>query len=110
MSEFMTEADNAVHLQHNQKVLTKRKTKFTDLGGFRVPIGAPKAFQTGFKQRYSKEIHVVKDIKGSTVEAEDGNKADVKRVFLVHATSDDAKAGFALGDERIQTRRTRWSI
>ena len=52
----------------------KRKLKLTDEGGFRVPIGAPKGFQRGFKQRYSSEVHVVKDIKGSVVEAEDGKK------------------------------------
>ena len=44
----------------------------TDEGGFRIPIGAPKAFQRGFKQRYSNDVKVVHDIKGSVVEATDG--------------------------------------
>ena len=48
LSEFMALADNANKLQHNQELLKKRKEKLSDLGGFRVPIGAPKAFQRGF--------------------------------------------------------------
>ena len=105
VAKFMTEADNANKLQHNQDLLIKRKKKLADLGGFRVPIGAPKAFQRGFKQRYSSEVHIVKDIKGSTVEAEDGTKADIKRIQPVNAGSGFVEAGFALSDERIQRKK-----
>ena len=48
---------------------------------------------------------MVKDIKGSIVEAEDGTKADVKRIQPVHASSGFAQAGFALGDDRIQKKK-----
>ena len=102
---FMALADNAEKLQHNQNLLVKRTKKLEDLAGFRVPIGAPKAFQRGFKQRYSSDVHLVKEIKGSVVEAEDGKKIDVKRVLPVHEASDRAEAGFALGDERIQNKK-----
>ena len=105
VAKFMTEADNAQKLDHNQNLLVKRKKKLADLGGFRVPIGAPKAFQRGFKQRYSSEVHIVKDIKGSTVEAEDGTKADIKRIQAVNAGSGYVEAGFALSDERIQRKK-----
>ena len=94
----MALADNAEKLQHNQDLLVKRTKKLEDLAGFRVPIGAPKAFQRGFKQRYSSDVHLVKEIKGSVVEAEDGKTIDVKRVLPVHQSSDVAEAGVrALG-------------
>ena len=102
---FMALADNAEKLKHNQDLLVKRTKKLDNLAGFRVPIGAPKAFQRGFKQRYSSDVHLVKEIKGSVVEAEDGNKIDVKRVLPVHEASDRAEPGFALGDERIQNKK-----
>ena len=105
LSEFMVQADNANKLQHNTGVLEKRKKKLADLGGFRVPVGAPKAFNRGFKQQWSSTVHVVKDINGSVVEAEDGKKIDIKRVLPVHAASDYAEAGFALGDQRISDKK-----
>ena len=37
--------------------------------------------------------------------AEDGKKADIKRVLPVHAASDYKEAGFALGDKRIQNKK-----
>ena len=105
VSEFLALADNANKLQTNQNLLVKRKKKLEDLGGFRVPISAPKAFQRGFKQRYSSDVKVLEDIKGSVAIATDGTKSDVKRVLPVHAASDYAEAGFALGDERIQNKK-----
>ena len=105
VSEFMALADNANKLQTNQKLLVKRKKKLEDLGGLRVPVGAPKAFQRGFKQRYSSDVKVLEDIKGSVAIATDGTKSDVKRVLPVHAASDYAEAGFALGDERVQNKK-----
>ena len=48
---------------------------------------------------------MLKDIKGSTVEAEDGTKADIKRIQPVHAGSGFVQAGFALSDERIQRKK-----
>ena len=105
LSKFMTEADNAQKLEHHQGLLVKRKKKLADLGGFRIPLGAPKAFQRGFKQRYSSEVHVLKDIKGSIVEAEDGTKADIKRIQPVHAAKGYASAGFGLSDQRVQRKK-----
>ena len=105
LSEFQTLAHNADKLQHNTGVLQKRKKKLADLGGFRTPIGQPKAFNRGFKQQWGSTVHVIKDIKGSVVTAEDGTKSDVKRVLPVHAASDYAEAGFALGDQRISNKK-----
>ena len=101
----MTEADNADKLKVNQDLLVKRKKKLADLGGFRVPIAAPKAFQRGFKQRYSSDVNVLEDIKGSVAIATDGTRADVKRILPVHAASDYAEVGLALGDESIQRKK-----
>ena len=105
VAEFMTLADNADKLEHNQDLLVKRKKKLADLGGFRVPISAPKTFQRGFKQRYSSDVKVLEEIKGSVAIATDGTRADVKRVLPVHAASDYAEAGFGLSDARIQRKK-----
>jgi hypothetical protein len=105
VAQFMTEANNAKKLQHNQQLLEKRKEKLADEGGFRVPIGASQTFQRGFKQRYTSDVKVVSVFKGSVVEAEDGTKVDVKRALPVHAASGYAEAGFALGDQRIQNKK-----
>ena len=75
---------------------------YLPLGGFRTPIGAPKAFNRSFKQKYSTDVNVRRDIKGLIVQATDGTKSDVKRVLPVHAASGYAEAGFALGNRRIQ--------
>ena len=86
-------------------MLEKRKKKLADLGGFRVPIGAPKAFNRGFKQQWSSTVHVISDITGSVVTAEDGTKSDVKRLLPTHTASGFAEAGFALGDQRISDKK-----
>ena len=50
-------------------------------------------------------MKVLEDIKGSVAIATDETKSDVKRVLPVHAASDYAEAGFALGDERVQNKK-----
>ena len=105
VAQFMTEADNAKKLEHNQRLLEKRKEKLASEGGFRVPIGASQTFQRGFKQRYSSDVKVVNVFRGSVVEGDDGTKVDVKRALPVHSGSGYAEAGFALGDQRIQNKK-----
>ena len=105
VSEFITEAENAQKLFHNQSLLEKRKKKLTEEGAFRIPIGAPKAFHRGHTQRYSSDVKEIREITGSTVHATDGTKTDVKRALPVHHASGDAEAGYALGDERIQAKK-----
>ena len=105
VSGFITQAENADKLQFNQKLLEKRKKKLTEEGGFRVPVGGPKAFHRGFKQAYSGEVFEIQKIEGSTAVAKDGKRVDVKRAMPVHAASGYAEAGFALGDERIQNKK-----
>ena len=105
VSGFITQAENADKLQFNQKLLEKRKKKLEEEGGFRVPVGGPKAFHRGFKQAYSGEVFEIQKIEGSTAVGKDGKKVDVKRAMPVHAASGYAEAGFALGDERIQKKK-----
>ena len=105
VSQFITQAENADKLKHNQVLLEKRKKKLTEEGGFRVPVGGPKAFHRGFKQAYSGEVFEIQKIEGSTVVGKDGKRIDVKRAMPVHAASGHAEAGFALGDERIQKKK-----
>lgn len=105
LSEFQTLADNADKLQHNTRLLERRKKKLADPGGFRTPIGAPKDFNRGFKQQWGSTVHVIKSIHGSVVTAEDGTKSDVKRALPTHSASDYAEAGFALGDQRISDKK-----
>ena len=50
-------------------------------------------------------MKVLEDIKGSVAVATDGTKSDVKRVLPVHAASDYASAGFALGDKKISDKK-----
>ena len=105
VSGFITQAENADKLQFNQKLLEKRKKKLEEEGGFRVPVGGPKAFHRGFKQAYSGEVFEIQKIEGSTAVGKDGKRIDVKRAMPVHTASGHAEAGFALGDERIQAKK-----
>ena len=105
ISEFITQAENAGKLKHNQVLLEKRKNKLEGEGGFRVPVGGPKAFHRGFKQAYSGEVFEIQKIEGSTAVGKNGKRIDVKRAMPVHRASGYAEAGFALGDERIQTKK-----
>ena len=106
ISGFITQAENAEKLKHNQVLLEKRKNKLTEEGGFRVPVGGPKAFHRGFKQAYSGEVFEIRKIEGSTAVGKDGKRIDVKRAMPVHAANGHAEAaGFALGDARIQNKK-----
>jgi hypothetical protein len=105
VSEFITQAENADKLKHNTEVLEKRKKKLTEEGGFRVPVGGPKAFHRGFKQAYSGQVFELQKIEGSIAIAKDGKRTDLKRAMPVRSASGDAEAGFALSDGRIQNKK-----
>ena len=105
VAKFITQAENADKLKHNTALLDKRKKKLAEEGGFRVPVGGPKAFHRGFKQAYSGEVFEIRKIEGSTVTGKDGTKTDLKRAMPVHAASGYAEPGFALSDARIMKKR-----
>ena len=86
---FMSLQDNALNLEHNAKILDKRKVALETTGAFRKPLpGVVKnKFRRGYEAKYGK-VEQLREIKGSNVVATDGSQVDIKLVKAIPATSE----------------------
>ena len=105
---FMNYQDNAEKLQHNQKLLERRRSRLEDAGAFRAPLGGFGKFQGSFQPTYG-EVKQLTEIKGSVVEGVHGGKHDmqhdIQHVLPVDKESSTATARFALGSARVERKR-----
>ena len=93
VKRFLTEQDNADKLEHNQKLLEKRKAKLEAEGGYRVPVGGVSKFRRSFYQSYSGDVKEVDKVQGSMITSKAGEKTDIKRIQVVNVFSGEAQDG-----------------
>jgi len=103
--QFMLFKDNAKKLQHNQKLLERRKSQLEEFGAFRAPLpDSTMKFKRGFKATYG-EVERVARTDGSMITGDKGTKMDIKLLLPVSADSGAAKPTFAHSTAKTQKRR-----
>lgn len=105
VKRFLTEVDNAEKLEHNQKLLERRKEKLNAEGGYRVPEGGVSKFRRSFYQSYSSDVKEVDNIRGSVVKDTDGQKTDIKRIQVVNVFSGEAQDGLRGRNPRVDKQK-----
>ena len=105
VKRFLAEQDNAKKLDHNQKLLEKRKARLEAEGAYRVPVGGLNKFRRSFYQSYSSDVKEVDRIKGSMVRDKDGESTDVKRIMAVNVFSGAAEDGLRGRNPRIEKQK-----
>ena len=102
---FMNLQDNALKLEHNAKILDKRKVALETTGAFRKPLpGVVKnKFRRGFEAKYG-SVEQLREIKGSTVVATDGSTVNIKLVKAIPATSGQPQD---ISEENQRTQKKR---
>ena len=104
VKRFLTEQDNAKKLEHNQKLLEKRKSRLEAEGGYRVPVGGVSKFRRSFYQSYG-DVKEPERIRGSVITDKDGDKTDIKRIQVVNVFSGKAQDGLRGRNPRVDKQK-----